>query len=293
MQGELADASIGEVCRGLASAQATGTLHVEGASGEASLRLRDGALIAVRVPNTPARIGDRLIHAGLLSREDLDRAVHVQQASAHPTEYLGELLASDGLVDAEAVRVFLQEQILDALVDILAWPDGRYSFTRHDVRERPIMARLSVDRALAEATRRILESRHVERSLPGRDAHVEAVVGDDEQVDLEPDEAAVLAALEHGNTIEGVASQLGFGVRDTARIVWGLRLLGLVDVSPVPAARSVVAAAGNGGTQVPSHPGDEAGPAEPSEEPHEQDLLDTVRVDDDEDDRPRRRLFGR
>jgi hypothetical protein len=280
MQGELADASIGEVCRGLASAQATGTLHVESVTGEASLRFRDGALTAVKVPQTPARIGDRLVHAGLLVREALERTVQAQQASAHPTEYLGELLVSDGLVDAEAVRVFLQEQILDALVDILAWPEGRYSFTRHEVRERPIMAHLPVDRALSEATRRILESRHVERSLPGRDAHVEAV-GDDEPGDLEPDEAAVLAALAHGNTIEGVAAQLGFGVRDTARIVWGLRLLGLVDVSPTTAARTAVAI------------DDEAEADEESAEPDEQDLLDTVRVTEDEHERPRRRLFGR
>ncbi|MDX1510465.1 MAG: DUF4388 domain-containing protein [Nitriliruptorales bacterium] len=299
MQGELADASIGEVCRGLARADATGTLHVESSLGEASLRFRDGMLIAVKVPHTPARLGDRLVHAGLLSRDDLERAVRAQQAKDHPTEYLGELLVSDGLVDADAVRVFLQEQILDALVDILAWPDGRYNFTRHDVRERPIMARLKVDRALSEATRRILESRRVERFLPDRSAHVVAVP-DMDPVELEPDEAAVLAAFGEGDTIEGAASSLGFGVHDTARIAWGLRLLGLVDVSVAPGAPQTHAPLVPGDDEVTKPPiapavTNEPGPAAPTEpdEPHEQDILDTVRVEDDDSDRPRRRLFGR
>lgn len=305
MEGQLADASMAEVCRGLATASATGTLHVQGPGGEAALKFLDGALVSVKGPTSPARIGDRLVHAGLLSRTDLDRTVRAQQSVAHPTEYLGELLVDDGLVDGDAVRVFLQEQILDALADVLDWPEGRYHFTRHEVRGRPIAANLPVDRALSEATRRILESRNVERHLPDRGAIVQ-VVPDVEPVELEPEEVAVLDALEGGNSVGGVADVLGFGVRDTARIVWGLRLLGLVDVtkrrmSSVNMPGSVESstdddivveeAAGPDDDELAAD--DE--PADDDAEPTEEDLLDTVRVDSDADepDRPRRRLFGR
>lgn len=279
-----------EVCRGLATARATGTLHVQGLGGEAALKFLEGELVSVKGPTSPARIGDRLVHAGLLSRVDLEQAVRAQQSLAHPTDYLGELLVDDGLVDADAVRVFLQEQILDALADLLDWPEGRYHFTRHEVRPRPVAVNLAVERALSEATRRILESRTVERHLPDPGAMVHAAT-DVEPVELEPEEEAVLAALEGGNSVGGVADILGFGVRDTARIVWGLRLLGLVDVS----SRRTTSPPAAPIADIEGSPIEDAEPTSAGDVPSEEDLLDTVRVDSDADDvsPPRRRLFGR
>jgi hypothetical protein len=234
MRGDLSEMSAADACRDLASRGETGVLSVDGPDGPARLVLDDGELVAAVSPALRARLGDRLVGAGLLDGAALAAALGRQGEPAPPSR-LGVLLVERGLAGHDAVRVFAQEQLLDALFEVAGWRYGTFEFARGDgvdVPEAPaVTVRLTVDDALVEVARRRREWEELAALIPD----LEAVPwsrgrGGSEAASLEPDEVTVLEQVDGARSIRRLAHDLGYGEFETARIIHGLTRLGVLDV---------------------------------------------------------------
>jgi hypothetical protein len=231
MRGDLSDTSAADACRLLAGSSANGTLLLQGPDGPGSIVFEDGQIVAASSPSRGARLGDRLVGAGYLDEEALERALD-EQRSAPGGRRLGAVLVDGGFVPQDAVRLFVQEQVLDALFEILRWRYGAYEL-RSDVPAvlPEVSLSLTVDEMLVETSRRQREWDELSRVIPDLDA-IPSFARDaaSATAGLEADEFAVLASIDGQRTIRELAEDLGYGEFEAARIVYALTLLGIVEI---------------------------------------------------------------
>jgi hypothetical protein len=231
MRGDLSDTSAADACRLLAGSSANGTLLLQGPDGPGSIVFENGQIVAASSPSRGARLGDRLVGAGYLDEDALERALD-EQRSAPGGRRLGAVLVDGGFVPQDAVRLFVQEQVLDALFEILRWRYGAYEL-RSDVPAvlPEVSLSLTVDEMLVETSRRQREWDELSRVIPDLDA-VPSFARDaaSATAGLEADEFAVLASIDGQRTIRELAEDLGYGEFEAARIVYALTLLGIVEI---------------------------------------------------------------
>lgn len=232
MRGDLSETSVADLCRGLSDAESTGAVELEGPTGDARVFFRKGDVYWAVSPAPRARLGDRLVNAGLLSQDQLDQVLEEQRTASERTK-LGALLVEQGLVTRDVIRVFVQEQILDALFDLMRYHDGGYVFRPGEAVDEKLPIDIPVDQLLVEVSRRQNEWDQIEDVIPDLDMVPDFVTGGSSaNAALEPDEFAVLASVDGRRSIRDLAEDLGYSEFELARIVYGLTLLGIVDVRP-------------------------------------------------------------
>lgn len=232
MRGDLSETPAADLCRRLAGASATGTLDVEGPDGRGTLVFRDGHVVGARSPAPAARIGDRLVGAGVLAEETLAEVLRTQaRDGAH--RRLGALLVERGLVDRDVVTDVVRDQVTDAVFEVVGWTYGAFRFGPDDVdgEDAEVPLALRVEPLLAEVARRREAWQVVARLVPDRDAIPSSTAeAPSEPATLTPDERAVLAAVDGRRTVHELAVDLGYGEFELARVVHALAVRGAVEV---------------------------------------------------------------
>lgn len=232
MRGDLSEIPAADICRALAVDGSSGVLDIEGPDGRGTVVFDGGAVIAAGSPTPRARLGDRLVSAGLLEEEAL---ASVLRTHAHRGgQRLGSLLVAEGLVTHDAVRVVAQEQVIDAVFDVVGWSYGAFRFESHadDAPTSEIPVRFAVDDLLVEVARRHEEWSNVRQVIP--DLHAVPSFRPDARAapaSLEPDEFTLLASIDGARSVRELADDLGYGHFEAARIVYGLTLIGVVEVA--------------------------------------------------------------
>ena len=228
MRGSLETISVAELCMQLGGQGVSGTLSVESDGHTGQIAFQDGAVVWATSPSRGARIGDRLVHAGLLDPYYVDQAAQAQREAPAGTG-IAALLVDRGLISADAARVFLQEQMIDALTDLLGWRTGSFDLSS----DPPPVIRLAVavptESLLTEVRRRLAEQQRV-RSVVTSLALVPSPMAHAPQ-NLALDESVVLRQVDGTSTVGDLAARLGFGDNEARRIVYGLTLLDAVSLN--------------------------------------------------------------
>lgn len=127
MSGVLTEFPLPNLLEFLRSDRRTGLLQIVSISGVAEIRLRGGDITSVSASLVP-RLGELLLRAGHLDRPALEDAL----GSRPPGRPLGQHLIDRGLVAADHIHDTAREQALQALIEILPWEQGQFSFIRED-----------------------------------------------------------------------------------------------------------------------------------------------------------------
>lgn len=150
------------------------------------------------------------------------------------------------LSEREAARR-LRGQIETAVYDMMAWREGFFSFEERPLSDVPVASRVQIatESLLMESARRIDEWSRIADKIP----HLlvvpllaEAPADHETHLDLLPHEWEVLSMIDGVRDLRQIATALGQGEFDTAKIVYGLATTGVVEIrkvqrlsSPVPA----------------------------------------------------------
>jgi hypothetical protein len=233
MQGTLVDTSPTELWLRLSSQVATGTLTITGPRGDGRVRFAHGDVAEAHASGGTSqaiRLGERLVHAGRLDRPDLE-AVLAGQASASVATPLGSLLVERGLVSADIVRVFLQEQALEAMTTIVGWTQGRYSFEVGPAAGPRVHLSLPVRRALMELQRRSRERELIRVHVPGPSSVPLPQEDQAQPPRLTADAFTILTAVDGLRTVGAIAASLGYSYEEASRVIYRLVLQGLVTIA--------------------------------------------------------------
>jgi hypothetical protein len=159
VQGDLGEFGIPDILQLLGNQQKTGILHVSGGNELADVQVyfRGGKVIRCDVARRDKRdlLGNMLLGAGAISREQLDAALKVQKQTLRP---LGDILVEQEAVTPEILKEFTTLQAHEALYRIFEQKKGSYRFEARPAGfAKPTIDPVGAEQLLMEGFRRLDE----------------------------------------------------------------------------------------------------------------------------------------
>lgn len=139
----------------------TGVLFLKGEQGIGEVSFENGLIYSADYPCARERLGQRLVQEGAIHPADLCMALRDQENGQN--RLLGEILFEKNLLPSERVKRVVEQQIEEAVVHLLMWEKGQFTFERTPPK-RPPLVLIRPNAILKEKKKRIKEL----RSLPAK-----------------------------------------------------------------------------------------------------------------------------
>jgi hypothetical protein len=233
VRGNLGTVGVPRLFRAIADERRTGRLVLIYPAGgqESHVFFRRGDAYHARLLGNRIQLGTRLVSAGYLSHEDVDRALEVQKSEGSRRR-LGEILIEEGMVPRGAIEEIVKEQIEDTIFEILRWDDGIFEFEQDVMSDEDIGLQVSVENLVMEGARRFREWHQITRRIPTLEAIPR--FADDSggaiEVALTPEEWSLVSKVDGHATVSELAVMCGFTELEAARCVFGLVTAGLLAI---------------------------------------------------------------
>jgi tetratricopeptide (TPR) repeat protein len=197
-----------------------------------------GKVIHASVRSNPTSIERILRAAGKISDADLASAAAIP---ARAGEGLGDRLVHAGVLTARELERHLRQAIESVVFELMSWREGFFSFEERQVSDVPLDARIriSTESLLMEGARRIDEWSRIADKVPSLSViPLLAPVEDDRAsvLDLLPHEWEVLMMIDGVQDLRGIAGSLGRSEFEIAKIAYGLVSTGVVALRPLDGA---------------------------------------------------------
>jgi Lar family restriction alleviation protein len=131
----------------------TGVLKVVRNGTRRAICLKDGQIIAA-TGDESSRLGEILSRKGLVSREQLTKALETALNSGKP---LGEVLISLGIIDHSTLTEIIREQIREAIFDLFLWGEGDFEYQDCEVSFNEGVGDVNMMQLVLETARRVDE----------------------------------------------------------------------------------------------------------------------------------------
>lgn len=155
LEGRLSVFELLSVLQMLNNARATGRLRVLNKRNRAAVFFEQGNITFADIANRASRIGDYLLDRGAIERTALDGVLSERNPRR---KKLGVRLVELGIVDPEAVREAVEQQIREVVYEVVRWTDGKFAFRAG---EKPvgqdILNQVPLDHLMLEGVRRMDE----------------------------------------------------------------------------------------------------------------------------------------
>lgn len=227
LQGTLNDFTLADVFSLLALTKKTGALRVTSGGTDGAVLFREGLICLALSDAKRVPLGARLVSAGLIDEAQV-RAT-VEQHSGSSVAVTEALLAS-GQVEDRVLGVFLREQIVDAVFELMRLEEGSFNFDA----AAPALSRgvgLSVVEVVGESTRRLEEWQSIGQRVASPHATlamVPSAASGREGVNLAAEQWELLALIDGRRTVSDVVELTGRGEFATCRVLGDLISSGLV-----------------------------------------------------------------
>ena len=201
LEGTLRDFSLADIFQLIGLQRKTGVLTLRGKDDTVTVTFLDGKVVAADSEShrLETRLGHVLIKSGMLTQEQLARALEIQKETL---QRLGFILTHYQIISAESLKKALQLQIMQIVYRLFRWKDGDYHFSQETTIEydRENVIPISAESILMEGARMIDEWPIIEKRIRSGDmvfrkkaaAQDLVVVGGDDvdEVDFDSDSAA-------------------------------------------------------------------------------------------------------
>ncbi len=127
--GNIKSIPLSDILEDLRQRRATGTLTVRRGGTEKGIHIKDGQIIFATSTEARDRLGDSLVRAGKITKENLEQAL--QQYKKHAgLKKMGAILVESGLVPPKELFSGLKIQVKDIIFSLFLWPDGAFTFDK-------------------------------------------------------------------------------------------------------------------------------------------------------------------
>lgn len=193
LEGTLRDFSFADILQLISLQRKTGALTLKDAGNVVTISFLEGAIVGSSSLNQHPedRIGLILLKRREVTEVELEAALKRQEETL---QRLGRILIDHNMVDGEALRLALSQQILQIIYRVFRWGDGDYHFSQEtDIDyDRDLMKPMSADSIIMEGARMTDEWPFVDRRIPDREIVLIKVspdrqfeVGEDDDDDFE------------------------------------------------------------------------------------------------------------
>jgi hypothetical protein len=115
------------VLQNLQQAKVTGTLSIRLSAIEKCVHFKNGQIIFATSNDGQDRLGEMLVKAGYLTRENLETALALYRKNAG-LKKIGAILVENGFVSPKNLFAGLKAQVKDILYSLFLWEDVEYHF---------------------------------------------------------------------------------------------------------------------------------------------------------------------
>jgi tetratricopeptide (TPR) repeat protein len=229
IKGSLKEASLPDVLQLLALGKKTGCLAIADRQNFGSIYFDEGRICCAALVNRRDRIGDLLRKNQLITSEQLDEAIKIQDD--HRERRLGDILIEMGAVPREKLERLLFLQIEEAVYHLFTWTQGTFNFEA-GVRPDPMVYTVSInpESLLLEGARRVDELSQIEKKIPSFDL-IFAIDPDHAptaEVSLSAEEQRILPLLDGTRDVRQVIDETSLIEFDAQQALYGLITAGYV-----------------------------------------------------------------
>jgi CheY-like chemotaxis protein len=220
--GQMQVIPLAEVLQMLQLGRQTGTCTITNGKVEITVFIRDGLIDLARGKGAAEefRLGRYLIEEGLVTRDELNTILRNRVSGR---KLLGEALINYGLISDEDLQRALIRQTSELIYDALRWPKGRFSFSKNSA-ETPEAAKLGLPVAsiVMEGFRRVDEWRLIE----GEIQFDEVLLRDQVAVDamgaekLSRQEQLILETIDGQRTVREILATVDVGSFDACKTLY-------------------------------------------------------------------------
>ncbi len=238
LKGALRDFSLPDLFQLIHFGKKNGTLVIANGDMMGYVCFRNGNVFFATHNWKRAPLGQRLIEAGMITQEQLDEALELQNTT-HGDQRIGNILVELGHLGRESLEVFVEEHIRDAVFNLLRWNEGDFDFDPDQIfPEEDIGLSMSTEDLIMEGSRRLDEWFQIEKKVPSLDAvfKVTKVPGKDaSEMNLTSEEWLVMYHVDGESTVRDIISRSGQSALVTCKALYGLVTAGLVVLASEPA----------------------------------------------------------
>jgi hypothetical protein len=219
LEGSLDAFSLPDVFQLLSLTKKSGGLHLTRGSARGVVHFASGAVGGAVADDSRQGLARRLVGMDVVDDAALRRAVErvVTGASSEPVG-VARALVEAGAVDVESVRELAREHVVDAVFDLLRWPEGDFAFAMDEANPDDVGLRLPADEVVAEAVTRARDWESVSRVIPSPSVVLTVPVvlpgarnGPEEAASLTSVEWALLALVDGSRSVGELVEVSGAG----------------------------------------------------------------------------------
>lgn len=205
---------------------ATGSLKVEGPSYQKALYFRGGRVLFGSSNDPRDQLGAILIESGKITPEQLEDV----SAKMGPGSPLAKVLADTGFVNQRELSEAAQVKVERILSDVLAYDTGSFEFEDGVLPKGAVDLKLSTEKLVLSAVRRIADRNFVLRHLEGLDVTFAPSLAASATVpELEMDAEDLLERIDGKATLKEAAARTKLDEFDAAKIACALLFLGVIE----------------------------------------------------------------
>ena len=165
LTGTLKDFGIAEILQLIGQQAKSGVLHLKSKSEEIHILWADGNVVRAEHAGRKAKekLGGLLVRAGIVSEEQLRRALETQQRTLRR---LGDVLVELGMVSKDDLREMTALQTTETVYKLFHWKSGTYEFEPGAVEwDRETVTPLRAESVLMEGFRQVDEWPMIRRKI--------------------------------------------------------------------------------------------------------------------------------
>jgi hypothetical protein len=232
LKGSLKDFSIPDLFQLLNFGKKNGTLNLTRGQARGYICFRNGEVFFATTNWKRQSLGLKLLNAGIVTKPQVDEALELQKTAARG-QRLGQLLIRLEYITKEQLEVFVEEQIQDAVFEMLRWTDGDFDFQPGVVfPEEDIGLSISTEELIMEGSRRLDEWNRIEKKIPNLNVifKMTSMQGREAaQISLTPEEWMVLTYIDGEKAVRQIVELTGMSTLHTCKILYGLIGSGLLE----------------------------------------------------------------
>jgi curved DNA-binding protein CbpA len=236
VEGVLSEGRIPEILRELYVHRRSGFLHFHSEQDHRTVVLRRGCIIDGTMNAPGAELGDLMVCDGLLTAEELSRAM---AAVARAQQPFGVVLQKLGLIDSRRLEDALALYVREILLGVFSWDGGTFRFDEHelDVTEGGPTPSVSTGEIILDAVR-LMSSGSAMRQMLGDLERVLVSSTDPllrfQRIPLTPTDGYILSRIDGTMTAREIIQSAPLPADQVERSLLGLLCTGMVEFVPPP-----------------------------------------------------------
>jgi predicted transcriptional regulator len=233
--GNLKTVGIGDVLQLISTGRRTGALVLQRPHRGKKVFFRNGDIIAASSdpPTDEERLGQLLLRRGLITVENLEKALRRQRASGRR---LGQVIVDLGLLGRDETTNALRLQVEEVVYGVFGWTDGEFHFNEGEGPEgSQILVELNALSVMMEGARRFDEYAGIASTLPAEETVLRIVPSphmQESEIVLSAEDVDVLSAITGHASVGDIVASSSYGEYAASKSLHKLMTAHLVEASP-------------------------------------------------------------